>query len=510
MIGNNNTNSTGTTIIRDYNSRTTTNIKYQHPSKNANDKKIIIRNNHTNSHATIENKHRHHPQDEQPVEEEEAYEEEEEEESEPEYLELVLHTADQMRSAVRDYVNEHNTASSNNRRVAGRRPPIKLVGILATSNSTTNPYGNDNDDDDDDDDPYGNETYSEQIANSCIADGILYKPWRIPPTIEDMERAIHSANERDDVHGILVFYPVFGNNSKLGARDAESSSSVVGKKKKKKKTYKCQSTGVYYRSMDDYFRDLVACHKDVEGYCRKGLRIHNLTTATTTTTEETKNSSSSDDDDRIVHAEELGPIYPCTALAVFKILESFHNTLSNNATATTTTTNNNNIAGESSGSSSSSKPLKLFDNITATIINRSEVLGLPLATMLSNEGATVYSVDVDSILQFHPNHEKVQRMPAACTVEECVRKSSVIVSGVPSAEFTVPTEWIASGATCVNVAAETNFEEDTLLCNNDDANDDGDENDAIRGITYVPHVGRVTVAALEYNLMCLHKNYHLK
>ncbi len=34
-----------------------------------------------------------------------------------------------------------------------------------------------------------------------------------------------------------------------------------------------------------------------------------------------------------------------------------------------------------------------------TIINRSEVLGLPLAAMLSRmAGATVYSVDVDYVL----------------------------------------------------------------------------------------------------------------
>lgn len=45
--------------------------------------------------------------------------------------------------------------------------------------------------------------------------------------------------------------------------------------------------------------------------------------------------------------------------------------------------------------------VKLFDNTTVTIINRSEVLGLPLATMLSNQGATVYSMNIDSILNSH-------------------------------------------------------------------------------------------------------------
>lgn len=32
-----------------------------------------------------------------------------------------------------------------------------------------------------------------------------------------------------------------------------------------------------------------------------------------------------------------------------------------------------------------------------TIVNRSEVVGHPLAAMLANDGATVYSVDMDSI-----------------------------------------------------------------------------------------------------------------
>ncbi|KAL9185159.1 hypothetical protein ACHAXT_002936 [Thalassiosira profunda] len=318
-------------------------------------------------------------------------------------------------------------------------PPIKLVGILATT--TTHPISSEDDTQSYDDDPYGNERYSEQIAASCTNDGIVYEPWRVPPTVEALERAICHANERLDVHGILVFYPVA---DRLG--NATSG-----------KTYKCHQTGVYYRSLDDYFRDLVACTKDVEGYCRKGLRI--------------QKPEVQDNDVRsehIVNAEELGPIYPCTALAVYKILESYH------ASATAAS--------------------RLFENITVTIINRSEVLGLPLATMLSNQGATVYSVNIDSILQFGPSG-KVQREHASTTVEKCVRSSTVVVSGVPSTAFKVPTDWIAENASLINVATDSNFEEEEL-CDNP------------RGITYVPHVGRVTVAALEYNLTSLHRNYH--
>jgi methylenetetrahydrofolate dehydrogenase (NAD+) len=384
---------------------------------------------------------------------------------EPEYLEPVTHTADKMRAAVRDYIAEYShrcggdsvekgeTDCDYNATTLSQCPPlIKLVGILATT--TDHPVSKENCHYSYCNDPYGNETYSQQIATCCSSDGIVYEPWRVPPTIEALERAIHHANERLDIHGILVFYPVFDKLT-----NAE----------KKGRTYKCQATGVYYRSMDDYFRDLVACHKDVDGYCRKGLRIQKP--------ESEHGAVGGDHSQHIVNAEELGPIYPCTALAVFKILESFRS------------------SNTSSGGIAESK--SMFENTTITIINRSEVLGLPLATMLSNQGATVYSIDIDSVLKFEPNG-KVRREYATTTVEQCVRKSSVIVSGVPSDAFKVPTSWLSNCSTLINVATESsNFEEERLCTE-------------AQGVTYVPHVGRVTVAALEYNLMQLHRNYHLR
>ena len=36
-----------------------------------------------------------------------------------------------------------------------------------------------------------------------------------------------------------------------------------------------------------------------------------------------------------------------------------------------------------------------------TIVNRSEVVGRPLAALLANDGARVYSVDVQDIMEFH-------------------------------------------------------------------------------------------------------------
>jgi 5,10-methylene-tetrahydrofolate dehydrogenase/methenyl tetrahydrofolate cyclohydrolase len=92
-------------------------------------------------------------------------------------------------------------------------------------------------------------------------------------------------------------------------------------------------------------------------------------------------------------AEESGPIYPCNALAVFKILELFRSSLSSGGgvlpllTPAVVSTVNGGRHGQH------------HEDATMTIINKSEVLGLSLAVMLSRmAGATVYSVDVDSVL----------------------------------------------------------------------------------------------------------------
>lgn len=318
-----------------------------------------------------------------------------------------------------------------------------------------------------------------------------------------MERAIHHANERLDVHGILVFYPVFdklladdniggdvggGGNVAVAVEEGDGGTRKIDSRTSSRGPNKCEVTGVYYKSMDDYFRDLVVPEKDVEGHCRRGLRTKRsennendddnsdvggpLVSCATHNSNDINSQANESPAETVPEGRKsLGPIYPCTALAVFRILESFQS--------------EKNVA---------STKKRLFENTIISIINRSEVLGLPLATMLSNQGATVYSIDVNSVLQFLPNG-KIRREPLSTTVEQCIRQSSVVVSGVPSCSFCIPTEWIPSNATVVNVATEkSNFDEETLV--------------DVPGVTYVPHVGRVTVSALEYNLMCLHRCYH--
>ncbi|KAG6891304.1 hypothetical protein C0992_009185 [Termitomyces sp. T32_za158] len=110
-----------------------------------------------------------------------------------------------------------------------------------------------------------------------------------------------------------------------------------------------------------------------------------------------------------------------------------------------------------------------------TVINRSEVVGRPLAALLSNDGARVFSVDIDSIQEYtkrprvtnsteseavrryHPRH--VVR-PSNLTLQECLAQSDVVVSAVPSATYKIKTEWLKDGCVCVNVSSEKNFEKD--------------------------------------------------
>ena len=111
---------------------------------------------------------------------------------------------------------------------------------------------------------------------------------------------------------------------------------------------------------------------------------------------------------------------------------------------------------------------------TITVINRSEVVGRPLAALLANDGARVLSVDIDSIQEYtkrateadeekgtktrvsHPHH--VVRL-SSLSLQECLAVSDVVVSAVPKVDYKVPTDWLKYGCIAVNVAGEKNFEE---------------------------------------------------
>lgn len=79
---------------------------------------------------------------------------------------------------------------------------------------------------------------------------------------------------------------------------------------------------------------------------------------------------------------------------------------------------------------------------TITVINRSEVVGRPLAALLANDGAKVYSVDINDILIFDrgPNLELTKYAVRDCNkkLEEILPISDIVITGVPSPNYRLP------------------------------------------------------------------------
>mmetsp|Transcript_19712 Transcript_19712/g.47601 ORF Transcript_19712/g.47601 Transcript_19712/m.47601 type:complete len:385 (-) Transcript_19712:152-1306(-) len=285
---------------------------------------------------------------------------------------------------------------------AGFEPPL-LVGLLANKDPAA-------------------KKYAEWTGKACRADGLRYE-LRVLDDPIDVESALIDANEDPRVHGIIVYYPIFGQQ--------ESFSGV---------------------SHDDYLRDSVSFKCDVEGLCH------------TYRTNLYRNVRYVD-----YPANNQKCLLPCTALSVVKILE------------------------ECPGCYDMDKPIgRKLEGKTVTVINRSEIVGRPLAAMLANDGAIVYSVDINSIYVFQ--NGRLQPCDDSVTPESCVRKSSIVVTGVPTKNYRLPTEWIQPNTTVANVASFKNVDEESLL--------------KIPGVVYIPLVGKVTVAMLERNLMRLYEQFH--
>jgi methylenetetrahydrofolate dehydrogenase (NAD+) len=133
--------------------------------------------------------------------------------------------------------------------------------------------------------------------------------------------------------------------------------------------------------------------------------------------------------------ERLKSILPCTPLAVIKILEylQVYNTILPYGN-------------------------RLFGH-TICVINRSEVVGRPLAALLANDGACVYSVDITGIQQFtrgegikKKRHEIVEM--EGWKLEDALPHCDVVISGVPGDKFKVDTKLMRPGAVCINFSSE--------------------------------------------------------
>ncbi|KAF8897860.1 hypothetical protein BD779DRAFT_1608349 [Infundibulicybe gibba] len=316
------------------------------------------------------------------------------------------------------------TSSLSNSQCA---PVPKLVGILSTSSAPS-------------------KFYADFTKKQCDALGVEFVLKRTGAALSSELGEGEGANEDDSVHGIMVYYPIFG------------------------------------AQQDHYLQQIVSPFKDVEGlnfkfhynlyhnirFIEPGSLLSSGTSKPTTTT---------------LDSEQPPPgtvksIIPCTPLAIVKCLEyvGVYNRI-----------------------------LKYGDRAygkTVTVINRSEVVGRPLAALLANDGARVFSVDIDSIQEYtkrplvsdssslEPSrryHTRHVVHPTNLSLQECLGLSDVVVSAVPSADYNVKTEWLKDGCVCLNVAADKNFGKDVRD----------------KASLYIPAVGKVTILMLLRNLLRL-------
>ncbi|KAG0221633.1 hypothetical protein B0O80DRAFT_470017 [Mortierella sp. GBAus27b] len=278
--------------------------------------------------------------------------------------------------------------------IAERQIHPKLVGFLANNDPAA-------------------VKYAEWTAKTCQETGVEFELREC--SRNELEVKIVEANEDKNVHGIMVYYPVFGDRQ------------------------------------DQYLQNVVDVSKDVEGLHHKYVynMYHNIRFL----------------DD--AHAKKC--ILPCTPLGIVKVMEyvGVYNMI---------LPYGNRLHGR-----------------VVTIINRSEIVGRPLAALLANDGAKVYSVDINGIQEFDRGTglslKKHEVKESTKKLEEILPLSDVVITGVPSPSYKVPSDLIREGAVCINFSTYKNFEGEEIKK---------------KASIYVPAVGKVTVAMLERNLVRLY------
>jgi methylenetetrahydrofolate dehydrogenase (NADP+)/methenyltetrahydrofolate cyclohydrolase len=157
-------------------------------------------------------------------------------------------------------------------------------------------------------------------------------------------------------------------------------------------------------------------------------------------------------------------ILPCTPLAILKLLEKTE--------------------------AYSDYGLPFQDQII-TIFNRSDVVGKPLAYMLANDGAKVFSFDINGGLEITKETTKETNIERI----EALKQTDIVITGVPSKNFEkIKASELKEKAICLNFSTIQNF--------SDEAKE--------YGSVYIPRVGPLTVAMCLRNALKLYKNYHIK
>ena len=201
---------------------------------------------------------------------------------------------------------------------------------------------------------------------------------------------------------------------------------------------------VFKNQQDEYLRNLVHYTKDIEA--GSSYWTHKLY---------------SNDRLAISGDSDKKALLPCTPLAIVKILEDLSE------------------YGEGG------EPLA---NKRVTIFNRSEVIGRPLAIMMSNDGAIVYSFDENGPMQY----EQAKAQECEITRTQALAESDIIVTGVPNEQFQkIQTSELKATAVCLNFSSVKNFSADVP--------------EYVK--TFVPRVGPMTVAMCMRNTIRLYKNF---
>ncbi|ORZ33985.1 hypothetical protein BCR44DRAFT_37290 [Catenaria anguillulae PL171] len=216
-------------------------------------------------------------------------------------------------------------------------------------------------------------------------------------------------------------------------------------------------TMVYYpvfgAGQDQYLQNIVSPAKDVEGLCHtyRYNMYHNVRFL-----------------DPPTNAEKC--IIPCTPLAVVKVLEHLH----------------------------VYNPMlpyggRLYGK-TIAVVNRSEVVGRPLAALLANDGARVLSIDVGDVLEFHRGpglqHQQHVVVETSLSAKDALKLADVVITGVPSPSYKAPVDVLKNGVVAINFSSEKNFDAPAIKQ---------------RASLYVPTVGKVTIAMLQRNLVRLYR-----
>lgn len=197
---------------------------------------------------------------------------------------------------------------------------------------------------------------------------------------------------------------------------------------------------VFKNQEDDYLRNLVDHTKDIEAGSLYWTRKMSANDRLASGNDENKKA-----------------LLPCTPLAILKILDEL---------------------GEYD-----------VDGKVVTIYNRSEVIGRPLAVMMSNDGARVFSFDENGPLEFRAGLPE----ETSITREAALAESDIIITGVPIKSFEcIRASEVKTTSICINFSSIPNFDKDIA--------------ESVR--IFVPRVGPMTVAMCMRNTIRLFEHFH--